>query len=262
MRDQIAEKSVWKAATFAVPSTLLRSGTAPRAPRWTRNPTPVEELSELTGLIAARMQQQPNFEERRKRFNLNRRNLVKGAGASLATLAAAPSLFAAGVQAGAPQQSPSNHPFTGKPQPGGAGRERRMQWWHDARFGMFIHFGVYSSIHRAFRLAEKAVCDGCPVARIGENCKSAYRAFVLNISPPPCPNGCRCVLHSLMRGSRSHQSIRPHLQANCWRSTQHSYITRTQLTSGYQFLFETLPRSSALRIAGCLPAENHAYGRP
>ena len=27
-----------------------------------------------------------------------------------------------------------------------ADRERRMKWWHDARFGMFIHWGLYSTI--------------------------------------------------------------------------------------------------------------------
>ena len=25
-----------------------------------------------------------------------------------------------------------------------AARERRMAWWHEARFGMFIHWGAYS----------------------------------------------------------------------------------------------------------------------
>jgi len=50
----------------------------------------------------------------------------------------------------APQalQPPSDHPFAGKPQPGDATRTKRLQWWHEARFGMFIHFGVYSSIQR------------------------------------------------------------------------------------------------------------------
>ncbi len=27
-----------------------------------------------------------------------------------------------------------------------ASRERRMKWWHEARFGMFIHWGLYSVI--------------------------------------------------------------------------------------------------------------------
>jgi alpha-L-fucosidase len=29
-----------------------------------------------------------------------------------------------------------------------ADRDRRMQWWHQARFGMFIHFGLYSVLGR------------------------------------------------------------------------------------------------------------------
>src|SRR5690349_6431792 len=27
-----------------------------------------------------------------------------------------------------------------------ASRERRMKWWHDAKFGMFIHFGLFSVV--------------------------------------------------------------------------------------------------------------------
>jgi len=29
-----------------------------------------------------------------------------------------------------------------------ADRKRRMKWWHDARFGMFIHYGLYSQLGR------------------------------------------------------------------------------------------------------------------
>ncbi len=32
--------------------------------------------------------------------------------------------------------------------PGDADRERRMKWWHDARFGMFIHWGLYAQLGR------------------------------------------------------------------------------------------------------------------
>src|SRR2546429_9999177 len=28
------------------------------------------------------------------------------------------------------------------------GHERRIQWWHEAKFGMFIHWGLYSLICR------------------------------------------------------------------------------------------------------------------
>ena len=27
-----------------------------------------------------------------------------------------------------------------------ATRDRRMQWWRDARFGMFVHYGLYSQL--------------------------------------------------------------------------------------------------------------------
>ena len=81
-------------------------------------------------------------------LDLSRRSLLKGAGASLAGIAGGRPLMALSPQAGTPPQTPSNHPYSGKPQPGDATRAERMKWWHEARFGMFIHFGVYSSIMR------------------------------------------------------------------------------------------------------------------
>jgi alpha-L-fucosidase len=38
-------------------------------------------------------------------------------------------------------------PAQSRPQTSAA-RAARMQWWHDARFGMFVHWGVYSTIGR------------------------------------------------------------------------------------------------------------------
>lgn len=32
--------------------------------------------------------------------------------------------------------------------PGDSNREQRMKWWHEARFGMFIHWGLYSVLGR------------------------------------------------------------------------------------------------------------------
>ena len=78
--------------------------------------------------------------------NLTRRGLLAGAGAALATAASLASGFA--QTSAAPPSTSSNQPFSGNPQPGDADRERRMVWWHEARFGMFIHFGVYSQIGR------------------------------------------------------------------------------------------------------------------
>src|SRR5690349_5441720 len=39
-------------------------------------------------------------------------------------------------------------------------RERRMKWWHEARFGMFIHWGLYSTLGRHEWVMEN---EGIPV---------------------------------------------------------------------------------------------------
>ena len=40
-------------------------------------------------------------------------------------------------------------------------RERRMQWWHAAKFGMFIHWGLYSTLGRHEWVMEN---EGIPVS--------------------------------------------------------------------------------------------------
>ena len=40
-------------------------------------------------------------------------------------------------------------------------RERRMKWWHEAKFGMFIHWGLYSTLGRHEWVMEN---EGIPVA--------------------------------------------------------------------------------------------------
>jgi len=42
-----------------------------------------------------------------------------------------------------------------------AGREQRMKWWHEARFGMFVHWGLYSVLGRHEWVMET---EGIPVA--------------------------------------------------------------------------------------------------
>ncbi len=44
--------------------------------------------------------------------------------------------------------APQGSGVDGQPAADAADRARRMKWWHDARFGMFIHWGVYSTIGR------------------------------------------------------------------------------------------------------------------
>jgi alpha-L-fucosidase len=67
----------------------------------------------------------------------NRRQMLLGTAASLAGRALTGTTVAAPLaQAAASSTAPM------------ADQVRRMQWWHAAKFGMFIHFGVYSTIGR------------------------------------------------------------------------------------------------------------------
>src|ERR1700683_3074203 len=50
---------------------------------------------------------------------------------------------------------------TASPAGGDADREQRMKWWHEARFGMFIHWGLYSVLGRHEWVMEN---KGTPVA--------------------------------------------------------------------------------------------------
>jgi alpha-L-fucosidase len=53
-------------------------------------------------------------------------------------------------------------------------RDRRMQWWHEARFGMFVHFGLYSVLGRHEWVMEE---EGIPVAE--------YQQLAKQFNPKP-----------------------------------------------------------------------------
>ncbi|HEX4319719.1 MAG TPA: alpha-L-fucosidase [Acidobacteriaceae bacterium] len=72
---------------------------------------------------------------------VTRRNVLKGTGAAM--LAAA-----SGVGTIAAAQDAKKEAVETDPEPGEATRTQRLAWWRAARFGMFIHFGVYSTIGR------------------------------------------------------------------------------------------------------------------
>src|SRR5438874_1780934 len=80
---------------------------------------------------------------------ISRRNIVRsfGGAAALSTFTAAPLVA----------QAEEKGPTTSTP----ADRDRRMKWWHEARFGMFIHFGLYSVLGRHEWAMEE---EGIPVA--------------------------------------------------------------------------------------------------
>jgi alpha-L-fucosidase len=61
-------------------------------------------------------------------------------------------------------------------------RERRMKWWHEARFGMFIHWGLYSTLGRHEWVMEN---EGIPVAE--------YEQLAKNFKPKP--NAARAWAH-------------------------------------------------------------------
>jgi alpha-L-fucosidase len=57
-----------------------------------------------------------------------------------------------------------------------ADRQRRMKWWHEARFGMFIHWGLYSILGRHEWVMEN---EGIPV--------SEYAPLAKQFKPKPFP---------------------------------------------------------------------------
>jgi len=82
---------------------------------------------------------------------ISRRAWLKGAGASLVTAGVLKAQTATQPPA---QQIPEGQTSThmldpqeqvGEPPAIAANREQRMQWWHAAKFGMFIHWGLYSA---------------------------------------------------------------------------------------------------------------------
>jgi alpha-L-fucosidase len=76
-------------------------------------------------------------------LKVTRRKMLLGTGASVAALAVvqSASTFAAQVAPTPPPTPGERDPLPIPPTPD---QVRRMQWWHAARFGMFIHFGLYS----------------------------------------------------------------------------------------------------------------------
>lgn len=86
-------------------------------------------------------------------FHLSRRGLLKGASASLATLAV-PTLSISGTAHAATIAAPQEE----QQPPQTEEQKKRMAWWHAAKFGMFIHFGLYSAHARhEWAMEEEAI---------------------------------------------------------------------------------------------------------
>ena len=81
--------------------------------------------------------------------NFSRREYLKLLSAGAAATTADPSSFAASL---------ASSPFSDNAN--AADRARRMKWWHKAKFGMFIHWGLYSVLARHEWVMEM---EGIPV---------------------------------------------------------------------------------------------------
>jgi alpha-L-fucosidase len=98
-----------------------------------------------------------------KTTSFSRRRLLEGA-------SAAGILGSLKAQAQTHSAAPDTGPTTSTIQD----RERRMRWWHEARFGMFIHFGLYSVLGRHEWAMEE---EGIPVAE--------YQQLAKQFNPAP-----------------------------------------------------------------------------
>jgi alpha-L-fucosidase len=78
-----------------------------------------------------------------KNSGITRREWLKKSAAAAAAVGAAPLAASALPAELAAQELRPNQNTGDEPD-----RQRRMQWWHAARFGMFIHWGLYSTVGR------------------------------------------------------------------------------------------------------------------
>lgn len=102
-----------------------------------------------------------------KNTYLSRRDVMKGSSAMMLLGSMRAKSPASGLAATELQNEPT-------PLPGDRTRDERMKWWRAARFGMFIHFGVYSTIGRHEWVMED---EGIPV--------SEYAKYASGFHPRP-----------------------------------------------------------------------------
>src|SRR5262249_46308272 len=111
------------------------------------------------------------------RKNSSRRNFLKALGATGALAATGIQVHGQAAQppaatAALPTQVPDKNPTESASVQ--ADRARRMQWWHQARFGVFIHWGLYSVLGRHEGVMEN---EGIPV--------SEYAPIAKRFNPKP-----------------------------------------------------------------------------
>src|SRR5437588_12965842 len=96
-----------------------------------------------------------------------RRTWLKSSASLLAAGALTPRT--AQTQAPQPAQPPASAPQD-------ADRARRMQWWHEARFGMFVHWGLYSVLGRHVCVMENEAIPVIEYAPLTKECQQTPHA--------------------------------------------------------------------------------------
>jgi len=99
---------------------------------------------------------------------MNRRNYLALMGAAAGALASSSKLDLVSAQDG--RAADTGAPTTSTVE----NRARRMKWWHEAKFGMFIHWGLYSTIGRHEWVMEN---EGIPAKE--------YEQYANNFKPKP-----------------------------------------------------------------------------
>jgi alpha-L-fucosidase len=102
-----------------------------------------------------------------KSFEISRREMLLGTGASFVALGS--KAYAQATPA--PPAGPKRDPVSGAPTPD---QIRRLDWWRSAKFGMFIHYGLYSLYGRQEWAVEK---EAIPIAD--------YEKLALQFNPKP-----------------------------------------------------------------------------
>src|SRR5205085_11554821 len=85
---------------------------------------------------------------------MNRRNYLALMGAAAGAVASTRLDLVSGQE---PRAADNGAPTTSTVED----RTRRMKWWHEAKFGMFIHWGLYSTLGRHEWVMEN---EGIPAA--------------------------------------------------------------------------------------------------
>ncbi len=117
-------------------------------------------------------------------------------------------------------------------------RARRMKWWHEARFGMFIHWGLYSVLGRHEWAMEN---EGIPVAE--------YQELAKRFTPEP--NAARGWAQLARRAGQKYMVMTTkHHEGFCLFDTQHTDYCAPKQACGRDLVreFVEAARGEGLRV--------------